>query len=404
VLNPLGLAFLKLLLMSLVGVPLAAIVDPGGSFFYLVGGRSQEYIGPAYAWSWYTFVVLLGLTIGFGLNRRMTAYQLRPVVGFGRSDYLRIWSLALAGTLACAAVLFVQSGFTHPGLGAWGLSEMDVAQRRIEVWENVNQNVYNLGVHLFGALALVVSGFFLRSKGLFALSVVVFLLLATFSLAKSPVADTVVELAFVYLVLRRPSWRAIPLVAGGILLALIGMAWLTRWATGSNLAVALGVRIVWGQIADLPHYFNLFAHDRVGFAALLPPYIQNLFGAVEPSPSRLVMEFSNPEAVRLGIAGVANTLFIGEAYAFAGIPGVVLSPVLVAAHYAFVIWLFGKLRKDVFTVFLFGYLLDRMTSALFAGISSFVFSAMHIVLGAFLWIVLVYLASPGRAPARAAQA
>jgi hypothetical protein len=159
---------------------------------------------------------------------------------------------------------------------------------------------------------------------------------------------------------------------------------------------ALAIRVIWGQVADLPHYFNLFSTWHVPFVALLPPYVQTLLGTSEPSAARLVMEFSNPLAVKAGVAGVANTLFVGEAYAFAGVAGVLFSPLLVAVQYAVVIWLFGVLRKDVVTVFLFGYLLDRMTAALFGGVSSFVFSAMHVVLGGLLAVVLLQFAMPHR--------
>lgn len=400
-LTPLALTWAKLVVMALLGTPIAALLDPDGRLFYLTGGQSREFLWTSYAWSCYAVVVMVILAAVARLNARLGEYQLRPVVELSDGEYLSLWALAFAGAVGCVAVLFVQNGYSHPGLATWGLDAFEVARRRIAVWQRLNMNVYNLGVHLFSAFTLIISGLFLRNKVFLVLSLTLFAVLVTFSLAKSPIADTVVELTFVYLVLRRPSWTVLPVVFLAVVGALGLMAWLTRWAGDlADFATALGVRLVWGSISDLPHYFNYFSQGHIGLVALLPPYVQNLLGASEPSAARLVVEFSNTSGVRLGVAGVANTFFIGEAYAVAGVLGVLLSPVIVAAEYAGVIWLFRRLRKDAVTVFLFGYLLDRMTSALFSGFSSFVLSSMHLVLGAFLYLVFLYISVPAPSPLR----
>lgn len=398
--NAYHLTLLRFAVFALIGVPLAAAIDPAGHFFYLVGGQSREWIPVAYGWTLYAFGVMVLAYYAFGLRGAVRAYQDRAPVPMDRAAAQRLWAVAFAAAAVCTLVLFVQNGFTHPALAALGRGARDVAILRIETTAAINMSVYNLGLHVFAALALVMAAMVLRQIGLIVPTVALFFLLATFSLAKSPIADVVVELAFVYLLLRRPSWRVIPVLAVVLIAALGFMAWFTGWSSNlRGFGLSIGLRVVWGQISDLPHYFNLFSHERLDPVALLPPYVQSALGVSAKSAARLVMEFSNPSAVVAGTAGVANSLFIGEAYGVAGIFGVLIAPWIVVAHFVVASRVFLAVRKDVLTIFVYGYLFDRMTAALFAGISSFIFSAIHIIFGAFLAVLLVYLAVPTYRPA-----
>jgi hypothetical protein len=383
--------------MALVGVPLAELIDPTGRFFYLAGGRSEDFVWRAYWWTLYAVSVLVCCVVVLGLNRRLREYQDRPSEPARRAHYEALWGLSFAAAAACGLILFVQTGLQHPAVMALRLGREEIAVLRITLKYTLNMNAYNLGVHLFGAFCLVVAGFFLRNWRLVAASVAMLLFLLPFSLAKSPLAELVIELAFIYLVFARPSWRLVPVLGALIVVALAAAAWFTAWVTDlQGFALFVALRVLWGQFADLPHYFNLFANDHLPFAALLPPYAQAVVGPPLPSAGRLVAEFANPEGVQLGYAGEASSFFIGEAFAFGGTAAVIMAPLLVALHYAFVTWLFGKLRKDAITVFVFGFLLNRMGAALFGGISSFVFSSLHIVLGAFLAFVLLHQAAARR--------
>jgi hypothetical protein len=180
---------------------------------------------------------------------------------------------------------------------------------------------------------------------------------------------------------------------GSISLLLISvMYFLTRFATSiSSLFTGITKRIFYGQISDLPHYFELFSKYKISFSALLPPYMANLFGIEGiKSASRLVMESTNPAAVSQDIAGVANSFFVGEAYAVGGYTGVILSPFLVMANLAFFVYLFSGLKKNIFFIFLFAWFLFKTFEGIFGGISYFTFSGLHIILLSLFYCLFSY--------------
>ena len=170
------------------------------------------------------------------------------------------------------------------------------------------------------------------------------------------------------------------------------MYFLTKFATNiPSLFTGIARRIFYGQISDLPHYFELFSNNNISFSSLLPPYIANLFGIEGiKSASHLVMECTNPVAASLGTVGVANSFFIGEAYAVAGDMGVILSPFIIMANLTFFVYLFSGLKKNIFFVFLFSWFLFRIFDGIFGGISYFTFSGLHIILLCVLYYLFSY--------------
>jgi hypothetical protein len=106
------------------------------------------------------------------------------------------------------------------------------------------------------------------------------------------------------------------------------------------------------------------------------------------------LEFTRPNVNRgekawyTSVAGVANTFFTGEAFAWAGYPGVILSPFIVMAHLAFYIYLFKRIKKTWLTVYVFSFFLYKVFIGIFGGISYFIFSSMHIILIALLMLLV----------------
>ncbi|MFA5117200.1 MAG: hypothetical protein WC486_08000, partial [Candidatus Omnitrophota bacterium] len=105
--------------------------------------------------------------------------------------------------------------------------------------------------------------------------------------------------------------------------------------------------------------------------------------------SKIVMDYMHPGGVAGPAAGVTDQLFIGEAYAAFGVWGIIVSPVWIALHYALTAYIFSKLPKNVYTVFIFGYILTRMTLALFSGFSYFVCSSTQILILLCLFYLLL---------------
>ena len=100
----------------------------------------------------------------------------------------------------------------------------------------------------------------------------------------------------------------------------------------------------------------------------------------EPPASRRVIEYSQPGRVRAGYAGVANSFYVGEAFAVGGYPLVLLSPFLVMANILLVTRLFRSVPKNLLTTYGQSLILFVFFVYQFAGIGGFVFSLPQVLL------------------------
>lgn len=382
--NVVHLVLLQFIVFGLLGVPLAHLADPEG-IGYLASYTERAGIDTvlrAYLWTVYAAVVLTLLFYMTGTRRRLVAYQERPETALSRRAYGQIWMYAFTAGLACATFLYVQNGFEHPGLKGFGMDYLDYALLRVQTSETINMNVYNVGLTLFVSFAMIVALFYLKSFWRVIITAALFITLGSFSLAKAPMASAVLLWLFYYIAVKKPALTKIGVSAICLLAVLSLMYFISGFAgQGQALGTQILTRVLSGQFADLPYYFECFETSKVPLTALLPPYMQCWLGLEKiPSAARLVMEYTNPAAVAAGTAGVASTIFIGEAYAWAGLWGIVFAPFWVAFHFWLVTAIFTRLPKNIWCAFVFAYLFYRMSMALIGGFSYFVFSGIHIVL------------------------
>ena len=86
-------------------------------------------------------------------------------------------------------------------------------------------------------------------------------------------------------------------------------------------------RVIYGQWAALPFFFEMFDKDRQSVVVLAPPY----FGdgnawerdGVEVPPRKVMRAVTGYRVLEGTGSGVAVTYFIGEAFAVAGRAGIV---------------------------------------------------------------------------------
>ncbi|HOX22726.1 MAG TPA: hypothetical protein PLL10_04615 [Elusimicrobiales bacterium] len=379
------LVFVLIAALGLVGPPIAFYLGEDSLFYaYMLRGRDFDACLQAYYSVLYS-VVMLAVLYWFFLAKTAKRYALRDLILSARSNYLRQWLCAMAAAGACAVILFVQNGFAHPLLSSGGfLNARAFAEMRASAEQAMNMSVYSAGLHLFVAYALMLALFIIRKPALSAVTLAFFLFFATFSLAKSPVADVLLQLAITYLLIKQGSWRPLLYLVLGIA-ALIGFsAYILQAESLQPVLSGIGARLFLGQIADLPDYFTVFSSEPASAAAMLPPYIQSLFGLALLPPAKLVMNYQVAGTVNADIAGVANTFFSGSAYAYFGLFGVAIAPLIVFANF----WLTGKIfssfRKTPLNVFIAAYIVYKLSKGLFSDIGYFVFSAIQIVLLGFL--------------------
>jgi hypothetical protein len=233
------------------------------------------------------------------------------------------------------------------------------------------------------------------------LSVLLYVALGIFPLEKGPLAVSIVSFVFFRLlwkpVTRRQSWQ---LAGFGALFltVVIGMSYATKYvSTPQQAGEKLFGRLVYGTISDLPYYFEVFETERHPATTILPPYVRRFVdGMQEPPASRRVVEYSQPGRVRAGYAGVANSFYVGEAYAVGGYPLVMLSPFLVMLNLLLVTRLFRSVQKNLLTTYGQSLILFVFFVYQFAGIGGFVFSLPQVLLIGYFVIRFLARLRPAR--------
>jgi len=391
--NPVNLILLKIVIMGLVGIPFAYFFDKGGYIYYFTRKLTNENsVLISYLYTLYGFMMMALLYYGFGLKRKIRFYMNKKTVHLTKRHYKFLWLVTFMLALICFAYIFIQAGGRHPALAALRFDYAGIKSMRHSISLAVNMNIYNIGFKFFLPINIIISLFFLRRRLFFLISLLLFILMSTFVLEKGPIVSTIILIVIFRMLISEIPLKKL-LHYGFISLFLVSvMYFLTKFATSvSSLFTGLTRRIFYGQISDLPHYFELFSNYKISLSSLLPPYIAKLFGNEGIiSASRLVMEHTNPEAISQGAAGVANTFFVGEAYAVAGHIGVLLSPFIVMANLAFFVYLFSAMKKNVFFIFLFSWFLFKTFDGIFGGISYFTFSGIHIILLSLFYYLFSY--------------
>jgi len=391
--NPISLILLTIVVMGLMGIPFAYFFDKKGYFYHFAYKLTDENsILISYLYTLYGFIVMFFLYYGLGLKRKINTYINKETIRFTKKHYELLWHASFALAFICFTFVFIQAGGMHPALAALKSDYSGIKVLRHSISLMVNMNIYNIGFKFFLPFNLIVALFFLKKRLFTLISLLLFALMSTFVLEKGPIVSVIILIVFFGMLTSEIPFRKL-FQYGLISMFLISvMYFLTRFATSiSTLFKGISERIFYGQISDLPYYFELFSKDKAPFSTLLPPYLANLLGQGGiKSASRLVMEFSNPEAVSQGTAGVANTFFIGEAYAVAGHIGAILSPFIVMANLTLLVYLLSAWKKNIFFVFLYAWFLFKTFEGTFGGISYFTFSGLHIILLCLFYYLLSY--------------
>lgn len=178
-------------------------------------------------------------------------------------------------------------------------------------------------------------------RNIFVINFVCALIISSASLSKAGTVAYLVPYLFLYTLtgkrLKIRIW--IPYISI-LLLIVLGAYYIQSGGTRGYWEVLLDVdagpigRIFFVQLQSLPAYFMIFP-NRCGFlfgkSIPILSYISNIF--VESA--RVVATYLEPEGVAAGYVGVANTLFLGDAYANFGWAGIIISPFIVAFLFAF---------------------------------------------------------------------
>lgn len=213
-------------------------------------------------------------------------------------------------------------------------------------------------------------------KILFFINFICALIISGASLSKSGIVVYIIPFLFLLVCTghKFSIWKYIKL--GSLLLGIIIVFYSIQTSGNSGgLKVLLDFyggpigRILYTQIQSLPTYFMIFPEmhpftQGQGIALL------RFIGLPHVESARVVAMFLEPEGVAQGWVGVANTLFVGDAYANFGWIGILISPFIIAFWYTFFYKRLVTLPKTAVNVAAMVVILDNLTNSFTGGFCS----------------------------------
>lgn len=215
---------------------------------------------------------------------------------------------------------------------------------------------------------------------LFIICFVMSCICKTYKFEKTPLIFHFVIFVLIY-IFYKGGIKFIHMVLFGMnLVLLLLLSYVATGYEGNLLDIYNGPlgRTFFTEVGTLSYHFDLFPevfgylHGRSFSPSILT--ILGIGAERHIRSAKLVMAFYGSEKVYDGIAGVMNTLFIGEAYANWGCLGVMFGIVWVAFVISFFMWIVVKMKKTPSSMTLLAVMSVRMGSMLEGGFCDFVYS------------------------------
>lgn len=202
----------------------------------------------------------------------------------------------------------------------------------------------------------------------------------TYKFEKTPLIFHLVIFILIYLFYKGGIKLIHMILLGSNLVLLLLFSYIAVGYDGNMLDIYNGPlgRTLFTEVGTLSYHFDLFPevfdylHGRS-----FSPTILSLLGIARDSHMRsakLVMLFYGSEKVYDGIAGVMNTLFIGEAYANFGYIGVFIGIIWVAFIITLFMWLTMKMKKTPSSITMLAIITVRIGAILESGFCDFIYS------------------------------
>lgn len=389
--------YIHLFLTSFIGVNLAML----GIEHYSMSRASFEAIEKAYYSVLYvmicmplSMIIFQKLFFGGNIKRKINSYYESTACPLqSESDSAIIFYLSVFLLICLLSTVYTYYIIKNPPYIEllMGASPDSVARYRILAKQEFNGNVYVRGllsVLTSQIVAYIFYGYYRLNNTLFNrygfyLSVIVAVFAVTYSGEKQPIIIFFLTLIIIKGIFDGGFSRNM-LIASLVSTVLMIIGIYAMFGIGWEMSLTSGPigRVLIGQISSLPLMFDVFP-DRVHFlnGASFPPWLSGLFGLENIRPGALIQQLYHPENVRKGTAGVANTLFIGEAWANFGWFGFLFSPVIVGFVVQYIHNFFVSRPKTPIYVGLLGFFL--FGTPITGGFVDFLWNASWIYLIAF---------------------
>ena len=382
-----------LVLVFVLGAIPAGIIIGTDALDKLTLGVSHDSVNHAYRWTLYSCCFMLVLSFILGIRNNMRRYAQRPLLVVSELRYKKLWWITACISAGLSLWMFVQCGFRIPILESFNLSYAEALVLRQNYEILVNQNVFTLQLYGLAGLNYVIAATGIhRYRWLYiGASICNILLICSFGLAKSPIANVLLIIILFYSLMKPMTINLSKLIVIPLAVGCLLYPW--YWVSGlgenteKNTLRLIAERIFVGQWAALPYYFEQFDDLRLPYSSVLPPYIKRLLNDVdymemlEEQPSRYVMRaIIGDAAVDQGGAGAATSFFIGEAFALGGYPLVIIGSIMVVIELWLLSIAFFLIRKTAVSSYIYAFMLFKFCMGLISGFSAFVFSGFTILL------------------------
>ena len=255
----------------------------------------------------------------------------------------------------------------------------------------INQYVRNILIlSLIPVLSYIAFVYSCMTKSLRWISLFIVLFLAsictkTYNFAKTPVIFYLFTFVIIYIIINNGIKRRYFYT---IICSLILVIFFLYKIMGFKLEISLYNgpigRVLFTQAGTLIYHFDFFPNSF--------PYLEGrsfsntilrILGTNMTSirSAKIIMAFYGSRSVYDGIAGVMNTLFIGEAYANFGALGVVVSIVYLGILFGLILWIFtSKFKKTALNVALLGIFTSELANTTQGGFFDFLYNANMIAI------------------------
>ena len=347
------------------------------------------------------FVVnLFGYKNNNKLFQNYVKSNMQPLMS-AKDSYIR-YPFYLLSIISVLSVIYVMISLKSiPLIGiVQGLGAEALGLLRIKASRNFSGNIYIRNVFALGLtpiLSYVAYGYFKMTKSKKDLMIFIILFIAsffilTYNIAKSPFVQYLIGFLFLNILINGSVSKKFLILAFTVVISLIlGMyiiiCSVTDFTELFSYNTGIVGRIILSQASGTYISFDIFPtmHPFIGFASV-SNFLNSIFDiqTIERA-ARLNMEYINPKGVAAGIAGVANSLFIGEAWANFGLLGVLIAPFYVGMVIQTLFMFFIKSPKTPILLALFTYFSYK--GSVTGGFNDYFYNAGNFIIAIiFVWI------------------
>lgn len=403
--------FFELIAQSFIA---SVLVVNGWDNHYIIGRVQQEARFHGWLAVQYTMVAMpLGMLLAVNLHglksnrllfRHYVSQPISPSLS-ARDSYIRfpLYGLSLA-SLAAVLYTFLVLGEVPLLKAITGGDAISLAIARVDASLGFSGNVYVrnlLGIILTPILAFISYAYFRqtgsqRDRLWFYTMLVAAFFILTYDLSKAPIVWFALGFLFLRVLTDGNVSRVVLYLFGCFVLAiLVASYWILGKVSDPSVLFSynsgIGGRILLSQSAGTYFAFEHFPDTQgfIGFSSL-SAFISDAFGLTHSDrAARIMMAMFDPAAVEEGSLAVMNSLFIAEAWANFGLPGVLVAPVYVGIFIQTLFLFFLRSRKTPVLVGVLAFLSLRLPVT--GGFNDFIY-APGLANIAFIFVTIYLLA------------